>query len=147
MKSMEGAAMTVARDIMTKDCECIGERETLHEAAKKMRDLDVGALPICGENDRLQGMLTDRDIVVHCVADGLNPTEVPARALAKGTPVYVEAQAPIEDVLKCMADYQIRRVPVIDDKRLVGIISQADVAMAMSNAQAGAVVEDISQDR
>jgi CBS domain-containing protein len=139
--------MTVASDIMTRECECIGERDTLHEAARKMRDLDVGALPICGENDRLQGMLTDRDIVVHCVAEGLNPAEVPARALAKGTPVFVEAQTPLEDVMQTMADYQIRRVPVVDNKRLVGIISQGDVARIASNADAGSVVEEISEDR
>jgi CBS domain-containing protein len=137
--------MTIARQIMTRDCECIAETTTLAEAAKLMRDLDVGALPICGQNDRLLGMLTDRDIVVRVVADGLNPVDVPARALAKGTPVFVDAQAPVEEVMQCMADHQIRRVPVIDDKRLVGIISQADIARATPNAQAGAVVEEISQ--
>lgn len=137
--------MSVARDIMTKDCECVSERANLAEAARKMRDLDVGALPICGENERLLGMLTDRDIVVRAVADGLNPAEVPARALAEGTPIYVDAQTPVEDVMQIMSENQIRRVPVIDDKRLVGIISQADIARAVPNAMAGAVVEDISR--
>lgn len=136
--------MTLAREIMTANCECISERSNLSEAARLMRDLDVGSLPICGDNDRLLGMLTDRDIVVSCVADGLNPTEVPVRALAKGTPVYVDAQAPVEEVMQCMADNQIRRLPVIDNKRLVGIISQGDLARAVPNAQAGSVVEEIS---
>jgi CBS domain-containing protein len=110
-----------------------------------LRDLDVGALPICGENDRLLGMITDRDIVVRAVADGLNPAEVPARALAGGTPIYVDAQTPVEDVMRVMSEHQIRRVPVIDGKRLVGIISQGDIARAVPNAMAGAVVEDISR--
>lgn len=137
--------MTVARQIMTKDCECITETATLAEAAKMMRDLDVGALPICGQNERLVGMLTDRDIVVKVLADGINPVDVPARALAKGTPVFVDAQAPVEEVMQTMAEHQIRRLPVIDDSRLVGIISQADIARATPNAAAGAVVEEISQ--
>jgi CBS domain-containing protein len=137
--------MTVARDIMTRNCECVPERANLAEAARKMRDLDVGALPICGENDRLLGMLTDRDIVVRAVADGLNPGEVPVRALAVGTPIYVDAQAPVEDVMQVMSEHQIRRVPVIEDKRLVGIISQGDIARAVPNAMAGSVVEDISR--
>jgi CBS domain-containing protein len=137
--------MTIARDIMTQNCECVPERANLAEAARKMRDLGVGALPICGENDRLLGMVTDRDIVVRAVADGLNPAEVPVRALAEGTPIYVDAQTSVEDVMRVMSEHQIRRVPVIDDKRLVGIISQGDIARAVPNAMAGAVVEDISR--
>lgn len=136
--------MTVAREIMTANCECVSERSNLADAARMMRDLDVGSLPICGDNDRLLGMLTDRDIVVTAVADGLNPTEVPVRSLAKGTPVYVDAQTPVEDVMQTMASHQVRRVPVIEDKRLVGIISQGDIARVAPNAMAGAVVEEIS---
>lgn len=136
--------MTVAREIMTADCECVSERSNLAEAARKMRDLDVGSLPICGDNDRLLGMLTDRDIVISAVADGLNPTEVPVRALATGTPVWVDAQAPVEEVMRCMSDNQIRRLPVIDNKRLVGIISQGDLARVLPNAPVGSVVEEIS---
>jgi len=136
--------MTVAREIMTADCECVSERSNLTEAAQKMRDLGVGALPICGDNDRLLGMLTDRDIVVNAVADGLNPSEVPVRALASGEPIYVDAQATVEDVIQCMADHQIRRVPVIENKRLVGIISQGDIARVAPSHQAGLMVEEIS---
>ena len=62
--------MTTARELMTAGAECVGENETLVDAARKMRELDVGALPICGEDNRLKGMLTDRDIVVKCIADG-----------------------------------------------------------------------------
>jgi CBS domain-containing protein len=136
--------MTTARDIMTRDCQCVPETANMADAARMMRELDVGALPICSQDDRLLGMLTDRDIVVNVVADGLNPAEVSARALAKGTPICVEGDTPVEDVMQTMADRQIRRVPVIENKRLVGIISQADIARATPNAQTGSVVEQIS---
>jgi len=65
--------MTTAREIMTGGAECIGEKETLEQAARKMKDLDVGSLPICGEDNRLKGMLTDRDIVIKCLAEGGDP--------------------------------------------------------------------------
>ena len=68
--------MTTARDIMTKGAECAQITETLADAARKMRDLDVGALPICGEDNRLKGMITDRDIVVKAIADGKDPSSV-----------------------------------------------------------------------
>ena len=73
--------MTTAREIMTQGAECIGEGQSLRDAAVKLRDLDVGALPICGEDDRLKGMLTDRDIVVKVLAEGRDPSEVRAGEL------------------------------------------------------------------
>ena len=73
-----------ARDLMTPDTECIGENENLVTAARKMRDLDVGALPICGEDQRLKGMLTDRDIVIRCVAEGTDPSTIRAGQYAEG---------------------------------------------------------------
>lgn len=81
--------MARARDIMHRGAECIGENETLAAAARRMRDLNVGSLPTCGADDRLQGIIiTDRDIVVHCLADGGDPTVVTARDLAEGAPVW-----------------------------------------------------------
>jgi CBS domain-containing protein len=136
--------VTTARDVMTADCECVGEQESLAVAARKMRDLDVGALPICGEDDRLKGMLTDRDIVVDCVARNGDPAEVAVASLAQGTPVYMDADADIDTVLDTMIEHQIRRLPVIDNDRLVGIIAQADVARAMPERLAGRVVEQVS---
>ena len=76
--------MTTARDIMTGGAECIGENENLEDAARKMRDLDVGSLPICGEDNRLKGMLTDRDIVTKCVADGRDVRGDPSRGVRPG---------------------------------------------------------------
>lgn len=144
----KGAGVTTARDIMTRNCRCVGEHDTLAEAARMMRDLDVGALPICGEDDRLKGILTDRDIVVRCVAENGDPAEVAAGSMARGTPVCVDANTSVDAVLETMSRHQVRRVPVLENKRLVGIISQADVAQRVPEQRAaGKVVEDISAKR
>jgi CBS domain-containing protein len=136
--------MTSARDIMTSDVECVGENETLGDAARKMRDLNVGALPICGEDDRLKGMLTDRDIVVNCIARGGDPNTVRAGELGDGKPVTIGADGSIEEALQTMKEYKVRRLPVIDGHRLVGMVSQADVARNIDPGRVGDVVEAIS---
>jgi CBS domain-containing protein len=120
--------MTNARDVMHLGAECIRENETLGDAARKMADLHVGALPICGQDDRLHGIITDRDIVVKCIAEGRDPQAVTARELAQGTPIWVDAQADTREVLRLMEENTIRRLPVLDNHRLVGMISEADLA-------------------
>jgi CBS domain-containing protein len=120
--------MTKAREMMHKGAECIGENDTLAQAARRMRDLNIGSMPICGEDQRLQGIITDRDIVVRCIAEGRDPASVTARELAEGTPVWVEANADHKEVVRLLTEHKIRRLPVIDDHRLVGMISEADVA-------------------
>lgn len=138
--------MTVARDLMTPDPTCVKEDETLVDAARKMRDLDVGALPICGNDDRLKGMLTDRDIVVKCIAEGGDPSTATAGSLAEGKPVTIGADDDIREALEVMQDQQVRRLPVIDGHRLVGIISQADIARELSASQTGETVAEISEE-
>lgn len=138
--------MTVARELMTPDPTCVKEDETLVDAARKMRDLDVGALPICGSDDRLKGMLTDRDIVVKCLAQGGDPNTTTAGDLAEGKPVTVGADDDIRVALEMMQKHQVRRLPVIDDHKLVGIISQADVARELSAGQTGETVAEISEE-
>jgi CBS domain-containing protein len=120
--------MAKARDMMHKGAECIGENDTLAQAARRMRDMNIGSMPICGEDQRLQGIITDRDIVVRCVAQGRDPASVTARELAEGTPIWVEASADQKEVVRLLTEHKIRRLPVIDDHRLVGMISEADVA-------------------
>jgi|SRR6266496_5308520 CBS domain-containing protein len=137
--------MKKARDLMTAGAECVGENETLVDAARKMRDLDVGALPICGTDNRLHGMLTDRDIVVRCVAEGGDPATATARQFEQGKPVTIGADDSIEEALKAMTEHQIRRLPVIDNHKLVGMLSQADVAREMSGKKTGETVAKISQ--
>jgi CBS domain-containing protein len=137
--------MTTARDIMSTDPRCIGENETLVDAARLMVELDVGALPICGEDDRLKGMLTDRDIVVKCIARGGDPASATAGSLAEGKPVTIGADDDIRDALTLMEQHQVRRLPVIDGHDLVGIISQADIALSLSATETGETVEAISE--
>ena len=138
--------MTVARDIMTPDPTCVKEDQTLVDAAKLLRDLDVGALPICGNDGRLKGMLTDRDIVVKCIADGGDPKTVTAGSLGEGKPVTVGADDDIKVALEMMQKHQVRRLPVIDGHDLVGIISQADIARQMSAGKTGETVAEISEE-
>jgi CBS domain-containing protein len=142
--SEEGIMPTMARDIMTGSVECIGENETLQQAAAKMRDLDVGSLPICGEDNRLKGMLTDRDIVVRCIADGGDPATVTAGELAQGKPVTIGADDSVEEAIRTMQDNKVRRLPVIDGHDLVGVISQADIARNYPEDRVGDLVELIS---
>jgi len=141
----EAAMTTTAREIMTPSAECARTTDTLVEAAKKMRDLDVGALPICGEDDRLKGMVTDRDIVVGCIAADGDPTQVKVEEFVADEAVTIGADDSIEEALRTMSDHGVRRLPVIDGHDLVGIVSQADVAKNLPEDQIGALVEAISK--
>lgn len=137
--------MTLTSDIMTAAPRCIGENDSLSIAAEVMSELNVGALPICGEDRKLKGMLTDRDIVVRAVAEGLDPESTPARALAAGKPITVEASDDVNVAMERMQEHQVRRLPVIDDHLLVGIVSQADIARKLSAEATGVTVESISR--
>jgi len=137
--------MTVAREIMTPNPRCVGENETLVEAARLMASLDVGALPICGEDQRLKGMVTDRDIVVKVIAQGGDPASTTAGSLGEGKPVTIGADDDVREALEMMKAHQVRRLPVIDGHDLVGIISQADVALALSSQETGETVAEISE--
>ena len=114
------------------------------DAARKMADLGVGALPVCGEGDRLTGMVTDRDIVVQCLATGGDPATTTAGSLARGKPVTIGADDPVEEALRTMASHQVRRLPVVDGHDLVGMLSQADIARAMPHTEVGDMLEAIS---
>ncbi|MFF9481862.1 CBS domain-containing protein [Streptomyces sp. NPDC014733] len=135
--------MTTAREIMHTGATCVKEDDTLADAAVRMSELDVGALPICGPDDRLHGIVTDRDIVVKCLAKGKDPHRMTAGHLAQGKPVTIDADTECEQVLRTMEDHRIRRVPVIDDHRLVGMISEADIARHLPEKQVGHFVEEI----
>jgi CBS domain-containing protein len=118
---------------MHQGVRCIPATETLDRAAQLMRELNVGALPICAPPDsagreKMIGMLTDRDIVVKCIAAGHDPAKVTAGSLAEGTPRWIKAGADIADALHEMKSNQIRRLPVIENGALVGMISEADIA-------------------
>ena len=133
-----------ARDIMTPDCTCIGENDTLLDAAKRLAELDVGAMPICGEDERLKGMLTDRDIVVKALAQGKDPGSTTAGELGDGKPVTIGADDSVDLALQTMKDHDVRRLPVIDGHTLIGMVSQADLARNVEEEDVGELVEAIS---
>ncbi|WP_129656972.1 CBS domain-containing protein [Rothia halotolerans] len=136
--------MTTAREIMTAGAQCVGESDSLVEAARLLRDLQVGAVPVCGEDDRLKGMVTDRDIVVRCLAEGGDPGSVTAGELADGKPVTIGADDSVEEAIATMSKNQVRRLPVIDGHDLVGMLSQADVARNYPEDRAGELLEFLS---
>jgi CBS domain-containing protein len=138
-----GAA--TVREAMHEGCECINESETVLQAAKRMEQLDIGVLPICGNDERLKGMLTDRDIVVKVLAHDMDPATTPVSDFAQGTPVWIPADASIEEALDLMREHAVKRLPVIDEnKQLCGIITEADIAISLSPATTGRVVEAIA---
>jgi CBS domain-containing protein len=130
---------------MTPDATCVGEKESLVDAARKMADLNVGSLPICGDDNRLKGMLTDRDIVVKAIAQGRDPGDVTAADLAQGKPVTVGADDDAQEILRTMAQHKVRRLPVIDGHQLVGIVAVADVARALPDNPVGDLIDAISE--
>jgi len=138
-------AQKTAREIMSPDCTCVGERDTVLDAAERLAELNVGAMPICGQDQRLKGMVTDRDIVVGCIAADGDPTQVKVEEFVADEAVTIGADDSIEEALRTMSDHGVRRLPVIDGHDLVGIVSQADVAKNLPEDQIGALVEAISK--
>ncbi|MEI7031706.1 CBS domain-containing protein [Streptomyces pratensis] len=136
--------MATAREIMTSGTECVGEKESVLDAARKMTDLGVGALPICGADNRLKGMLTDRDIVTKVLGTGKDPADCPAGELAQGEAVTIGADDPAEEILRTMTAHKVRRLPVIDGHTLVGMVATADVARSLPDPQVGDLLEAIS---
>ena len=138
--------MPTARKIMSPDVTCVAETENMLDAARKMDELGVGSLPICGSDNRLKGMLTDRDIVVKVLAEGKDPSSVTAGELGvgDGKTVTIGADDSIDEALRTMIDNKVRRLPVIDERKLVGIISQADIATHLDEEKVGDLVEAIS---
>lgn len=136
-----------ARDIMTSDVEHIDEDASALDAAQKMKELDVGALPICGTDRRLKGMITDRDIAVGVVAAGKDPSSTRAIEVGEGdsNTVTIGADDSVEEALETMKRHQVRRLPVIDGTEMVGIIAQADVARELGDSATGETVEAISR--
>ncbi len=132
------------RELMTEDVDFVGPETQVLEIARKMRENDIGSTPVV-ENDRLIGMVTDRDIVLRVVAEGADARTATARTAMSPKVLYCFADQTVEQVLENMGHNQIRRLPVVDrDKRLVGVVSLGDLVKA-SEAKAGAALHDISQ--
>lgn len=141
----EVAHVTTAREIMTSPVQCCDEGDSLVDVAKALHRHGVGSLPVRGADGSLVGMVTDRDIVTKAIAEGRDVAATTAGDLASGTVVTVEANDSAEQAGKALADNQIRRVPVMDGREVVGMISQADIARSLSHGETGDVVQAISQ--
>jgi CBS domain-containing protein len=136
--------MTRVADVMTPGVETTTSSEALRDAARTMRNGDFGAMPVVHDG-RLVGMLTDRDIVVRAVAEGLDPMSARVGDVASPSPVAVAPDQDLDEAMELMAEYRVRRLPVVDGERLVGVVSQADVALEANEKKTGSVVQEISE--
>jgi CBS domain-containing protein len=137
---------TLARDVMTPDPACCSVNTTLDDVAKLMVQNDCGEIPVLDVTDRVIGVVTDRDIVCRVVAEGKNPMAYTVDTCMTHPVVSVRADAPLEEVVATMEDYQIRRVPVIDERGCcAGIIAQADVASTGPEHDVAELVREVSR--
>lgn len=135
--------MGQVRDVMTSNPTTCEPTATLVDAAKVMAREDVGPVPIV-EGGKLVGLVTDRDIIIRAVAEGRDVTSTAVRDVASKDLVTVTADEDLDRALQLMADNQVRRIPVVEGDRVVGIVSQADVARAADDEKTGEVVQQIS---
>ena len=133
------------RELMTSNPSTVEVSAPVVEAARLMRDEDVGIVPIV-EGDRLVGTITDRDIAIRLVAEGKDPQSTTVREIASTQLVTVDPGQDLDEAVRLMAQHQVRRLPVVEeDGKLVGIVAQADIARAGEDAKTGQVVEEISR--
>ena len=133
-------------EIMTRDVEIIHPEDTLQTAAQKMRDRDIGFLPVC-DGDRLIGVLSDRDLVVRALADGVSSSVIVGRDLVTSPAIYCFDDQSLDEAAKLMHDNQIRRLVILnrDHKRMVGVISLGDLAINVDDKLSGDVLQSISE--
>jgi CBS domain-containing protein len=132
------------REIMTQNPTAVRRDSTVGEAAQLMKREDVGSLPVV-DGDTLVGIVTDRDIVLRVVAEGREPGSTTVGEVHSDDPVAVEPEQDLDEALQQMARHQVRRLPVVDGGRLVGVVAQADVAREAGDAETGRVVGEISE--
>ena len=132
------------RDAMTEDPRSIGASASVVEAARLMREDDIGSLPIT-DDEKLVGMITDRDITTRVVAEAADPGMTPVGDVYSRDLISVEPDKDLDDALRLMARHQVRRLPVVENGRLVGIVAQADIALRDDEKRTGQLVEAISE--
>jgi len=136
-----------ARDVMTPDPACCTPTTSLDEVAKLMAHNNCGEIPVVDPADQVVGVVTDRDIVTRIVAEGKNPIAYTAETCMSTPAVTVSADAPLDEVVACMEEHQIRRVPVVDERdSCIGIISQADVSREGGTKDVAHLVREVSRD-
>jgi CBS domain-containing protein len=132
------------REAMTPGVRTVSPAQSLTDAAEVMKEEDVGSVPVV-EEGRLTGILTDRDIVTRAVAERRDPQAVTVDEVASRELVTVEPEQDLDEALTLMARHQVRRLPVVEEGRLVGMLAQADVALEAKEKKVGETVEQISQ--
>ena len=134
-------------EVMTRGVECVRPGDSIATAAQKMKDLDVGALPVCGDDNRLKGMVTDRDITVRATAGCCDPRGTSVSDVMTPTIVYVFEDQDVAEAARLMEENQIRRLVVLNrDKQLVGIVSLGDLAVkAGDDRLSGETLEQVSE--
>ena len=133
------------REIMSDHVEVIHPDDTLQTAAEKMRDRDIGFLPVC-DGERLIGVLTDRDLITRALADGLESKAILGRDLVTSPAIYCFDDQSVDEAAKLMHDNQIRRLVVLSrDKQMVGVISLGDLAMTSNDKLTGDVLQSVSE--
>ena len=133
------------KDAMHEGVTWVGPETPVRELARAMRDEGIGSIPV-GENDRLIGMVTDRDIAIKALADGKDPASLTARDVMHGPILYCRTEEDIDDAARLMEQHQVRRLPVIDEtKRMVGMLSLGDIASASSRALTGEVTQSVAE--
>jgi CBS domain-containing protein len=132
------------REAMTASVSSVSPSQSLADAAEVMKGQDVGSVPVV-EEGRLAGIVTDRDIVTRAVAERRNPQAVKVEEIASHDLVTVESEQDLDDALALMARHKVRRLPVLEGGRLVGMLAQADIALGAKEEKVGEMVEQISQ--
>lgn len=136
--------MSLIRDIMTDDVTCVATDHTAADVARLMAAHGVGALPICGPDRRIKGVITDRDLVTKVVGPGRDAGAFPAGDLNQQEVITAGADDEAEDLLTIMTGYRVRRLPVIDEGKLVGVVTMSDIARALPHPETGRLVEALS---
>lgn len=135
------------KDVMTRGVECARPTDSIARAAERMKELNVGSLPVCGDNDKLVGMITDRDITTRATAEGCDPSStcVSDTMTPKVIPVFEDQD--VQEAARLMEEHQVRRLVVLNaDKRLVGIVSLGDLAVRAGDEQlSGEALEQVSE--
>ena len=138
--------MTKARDVMSSEVEFARREDSVQAVARKMGELDVGMLPVCNEDRRLDGAITDRDIAIKVVGEGRDPSSTTVDGVRERVEVVtVGADDSIEVALETMKRHAVRRLPVIDGNQVVGMLSQADISRRVADAKTGDLVQSISE--
>src|SRR5437762_3475579 len=135
------------RELMTRGVECVAPEATLQQAARKMRELDVGVLPVCNDDGKPLGMLTDRDVVIRAVAGGHNPQTTEVRTVMTPDVICCYEDQDVREAAELMQQHQIRRLLIMDDReRLIGIVSLGDLAVDAGDVElAGDALAGVSE--